>query len=95
MKNILTFVIPVRHQDTAKSWQRIRKNLSETIASITNQDSDASRYHSSVRSSERITRNLVANPAGCSGDISSESRCWQTQQYCTAAYGAYTSRHVG
>jgi hypothetical protein len=40
MKNILTFVIPMRHQDTAKSWQRIRKNLSETIASITNQDSD-------------------------------------------------------
>jgi hypothetical protein len=41
MKNILTFVIPVRHQDTAKSWQRVRKNLSETIASIANQDSDA------------------------------------------------------
>jgi hypothetical protein len=40
MKNILTFVIPVRHQDTAKSWQQIRKNLNETIASIANQDSD-------------------------------------------------------
>lgn len=38
MKNILTFVIPVRHQDTAKDWQRIKKTLGETIASLASQD---------------------------------------------------------
>jgi hypothetical protein len=40
MKNILTFVIPVRHQDSVKNWQRIKKHLSETITSIASQDQD-------------------------------------------------------
>src|SRR5271156_3380473 len=40
MKNILTFVIPVRHQDTAKDWQLVKRHLSETIASISCQDTD-------------------------------------------------------
>lgn len=40
MKNILTFVIPVRHQDTAKNWPRIKKTLSETVSSIASQDKD-------------------------------------------------------
>jgi hypothetical protein len=40
MGNILTFVIPVRHQDTAKDWQLIKRHLSETIASISCQDTD-------------------------------------------------------
>jgi hypothetical protein len=40
MKNILTFVIPVRHQDNARDWQRLKKNLSETITSISRQDMD-------------------------------------------------------
>lgn len=37
MKNILTFIIPVRHQDNAKDWALLKKHLSETIASIANQ----------------------------------------------------------
>jgi hypothetical protein len=40
MKNILTFVIPVRHQDTARDWQRIKRQLGDTIRSIAQQDSD-------------------------------------------------------
>jgi hypothetical protein len=38
VKNILTFVIPVRHQDTAKDWQRLKRQLGETVASIACQD---------------------------------------------------------
>jgi hypothetical protein len=40
MKNILTFVIPVRHQDTAKDWPQIKRQLGDTIRSIAQQDSD-------------------------------------------------------
>jgi hypothetical protein len=38
MKNILTFIIPVRHQDNAASWQTLKLNLSQTIQSISSQD---------------------------------------------------------
>lgn len=31
---LLTFVIPVRHQDNAPDWTRLSKNLSQTLASI-------------------------------------------------------------
>lgn len=37
MENILTFIIPVRHQDNAKDWKILKKNLTETINSITAQ----------------------------------------------------------
>ncbi len=40
MQNILTFVIPVRHQDNARDWPRLKDNLSQTIKSISNQDSE-------------------------------------------------------
>lgn len=36
----LTFVIPVRHQDNAKDWPALKRRLSDTIASIANQDCD-------------------------------------------------------
>ena len=34
----LTFVIPVRHQDNAKDWPALKWRLSQTLASIANQD---------------------------------------------------------
>jgi hypothetical protein len=33
----LTFIIPVRHQDNAKDWSRLKANLTQTLASISNQ----------------------------------------------------------
>ena len=41
MKNIITFIIPVRHQENAKNWQLLKKNLTQTIHSISQQDGDA------------------------------------------------------
>ncbi len=38
MNNLLTFVIPVRHPDNADSWSLLKKNLAQTIASISAQD---------------------------------------------------------
>jgi len=38
MKNILTFIIPVRHPDNASDWNQLKKNLESTIKSISNQD---------------------------------------------------------
>jgi hypothetical protein len=40
MNNILTFVIPVRHQDNARDWRQLKRNLAQTIESIASQDSD-------------------------------------------------------
>jgi len=37
----LTFIIPVRHQDNAKDWSRLKANLSQTLASISNQSTGA------------------------------------------------------
>ena len=34
---LVTFVIPVRHQDNARDWSRLKTNLTQTIASISNQ----------------------------------------------------------
>lgn len=34
MKNVLTFIIPVRHQDNAKNWPRVKQTLGETARSI-------------------------------------------------------------
>lgn len=39
MKNIITFIIPVRHQENAVKWHAVKKHLSDTIKSISNQDS--------------------------------------------------------
>lgn len=33
----ITFIIPVRHQDNARDWGKLKANLSQTIASIANQ----------------------------------------------------------
>jgi hypothetical protein len=38
MKNILTFIIPVRHQNNAKNWSLLKQRLSQTINSICAQD---------------------------------------------------------
>ncbi len=38
MKNILTFLIPVRHPDNAPDWQRLKEKLQQTIKSISAQD---------------------------------------------------------
>ena len=38
MKNIVTFIIPVRHQHNAKNWMIIKDHLTDTIKSISNQD---------------------------------------------------------
>ena len=40
MKNILTFIIPVRHQDNAPNWQNVKRHLSEAILSISRQQGD-------------------------------------------------------
>lgn len=37
---LITFVIPVRHQDNARDWKRARRNLAQTVASISNQTCD-------------------------------------------------------
>jgi hypothetical protein len=34
---LITFVIPVRHQDNARDWSLLKANLAQTIASISNQ----------------------------------------------------------
>jgi hypothetical protein len=36
----LTFIVPVRHQDNAKDWSRLKANLTQTLASISNQTAD-------------------------------------------------------
>ena len=41
MSIALTFIIPVRHQDNAKDWSRLKANLSQTLASISNQAADS------------------------------------------------------
>lgn len=38
MNNVLTFIIPVRHQENAANWEVIKSNLTETLKSIKNQD---------------------------------------------------------
>lgn len=34
---LVTFIIPVRHQDNARDWSALKANLTETVASIANQ----------------------------------------------------------
>jgi hypothetical protein len=34
---LLTFIIPVRHQDNARDWSLLKANLTQTVASIANQ----------------------------------------------------------
>lgn len=38
--SLLTFIIPVRHQDNARDWGRLRANLAQTVASISAQTHD-------------------------------------------------------
>jgi hypothetical protein len=40
MRNILTFIVPVRHQDNAPNWQNVKRHLSDTILSISQQQGD-------------------------------------------------------
>ena len=37
---LLTFIIPVRHQDNARDWSLLKANLVQTVASISNQTND-------------------------------------------------------
>jgi hypothetical protein len=37
MPPVVTFIIPVRHQDNARDWGRLKANLAQTLASISNQ----------------------------------------------------------
>jgi hypothetical protein len=37
---LVTFIIPVRHQDNARDWSLLKANLTQTIASISNQMND-------------------------------------------------------
>ncbi len=37
---LVTFIIPVRHQDNARDWSLLKANLAQTIASISNQTND-------------------------------------------------------
>jgi hypothetical protein len=38
MNNILTFVIPVRHQQNSTDWNSLKRKLAQTVASIARQD---------------------------------------------------------
>ena len=38
MENILTFIIPVRHQDSSSNWEVLKRNLTSTIKSIAAQE---------------------------------------------------------
>ncbi|HET8762813.1 MAG TPA: glycosyltransferase, partial [Gemmatimonadales bacterium] len=40
MTPLVSFVIPVRHQDNARDWAALKANLTQTIASISNQTHD-------------------------------------------------------
>ncbi|HET7602615.1 MAG TPA: hypothetical protein VFK36_06320 [Gemmatimonadales bacterium] len=40
MTPLVTFVIPVRHQDNARDWAALKANLTQTMASIANQTRD-------------------------------------------------------
>jgi hypothetical protein len=40
MKKALTFIIPVRHQDNARDWDKLKRNLQQTVSSIARQISD-------------------------------------------------------
>jgi hypothetical protein len=40
MKNILTFVIPVRHPENSRDWATLKRNLAQTVKSIAAQDHD-------------------------------------------------------
>ncbi|CAM5338279.1 hypothetical protein MAUB1S_05862 [Mycolicibacterium aubagnense] len=35
--SLVTFIIPVRHQDNARDWELLKANLTQTVASISNQ----------------------------------------------------------
>jgi hypothetical protein len=35
---MLTFVVPVRHPESAKEWGRLKANLAQTVRSIAAQD---------------------------------------------------------
>jgi hypothetical protein len=37
---LVTFIIPVRHQDNARDWSLLKANLAQTVASISNQTND-------------------------------------------------------
>lgn len=37
MKPALTFIVPVRHQENARDWDALKANLSQTVASVSNQ----------------------------------------------------------
>jgi len=39
-KNILTFIIPVRHQDNAHDWPQLKRRLAQTVRSVSSQDSE-------------------------------------------------------
>ncbi|MGO7360364.1 galactosyl transferase, partial [Rhizobium ruizarguesonis] len=34
---LVTFIIPVRHQENARDWSRLKANLTQTVASISKQ----------------------------------------------------------
>jgi hypothetical protein len=38
--SLLTFIIPVRHQDNARDWSLLKANLVQTVGSISNQTND-------------------------------------------------------
>ena len=40
MPNVLTFIIPVRHQANARDWVLVKKHLADTVGSISRQDHD-------------------------------------------------------
>lgn len=40
MSSLVTFIIPVRHQDNARDWGALKANLGQTFASIANQTHD-------------------------------------------------------
>lgn len=37
---LVTFIIPVRHQDNARDWSRLKANLAQTVRSISSQTND-------------------------------------------------------
>jgi glycosyltransferase involved in cell wall biosynthesis len=41
LKNILTFIIPVRHPANAKNWDKVKSNLTDTVKSIAAQKTDS------------------------------------------------------
>ena len=56
---LVTFIIPVRHQDNARDWSLLKANLDQTIASVSNQTNDDWRVYNKRATIQRAIRSVL------------------------------------